>query len=489
MPEYIRLDNNPEPNPFRKAAIFVVHGIGEQALSETAATLRVGFEDTLSLVQPDYAPDSRNNWIVPAPYVYEARWSNYGDVDTLAAELSVMNDGEREYFRRVWENRAVSATASVSWLAKNATRLIWKSRGLARLYYFYLMPLLVFVAASMLLRRSTRRLLADYVNDARIYLSPVGDIEHMIVQRIDRKVGERFLKLLGYDWNFNRLPLDEQLTIAGVWHKFPKIVWVGHSLGTVISYNVISDILHRCVRLRDDIAEGKEDAKKEKAIREVEDSLVAFVTLGSPLDKIAFLFGDDPSPDKESRLRKNTVLRHWPTEYLPENDVTKKQVSEDTSGIEEPQLPRKERDLWKCNGEKRAFWYNFHYTSDPVSGPLDKFTIGENDLVTNIHVKSKQKCINTHKRQWWGISHVGYWKDVPILAHILWLTFDSPFVKHLPLETQSPSVQRVALLTSAALWFVVGTVAALSVIGYLGLATWKVIEPLWELLKSIIAWV
>ncbi len=44
------------PNPFRDTAVYVVHGIGEQRYAETAAELRIGFEDAVDEVEP-------KNWL------------------------------------------------------------------------------------------------------------------------------------------------------------------------------------------------------------------------------------------------------------------------------------------------------------------------------------------------------------------------------------------------------------------------------------------
>ena len=408
MPVQIRRDNKLITNPFREAALSVVHGVGEQEQGETAATLRVGIEDTVPRIQPKHSPGSIDGWIVPEPYIYGGYWANYGDMATMAAAAwKEFTDEEREYFSRVWSKRAISATRSVTWLVGNSLQLIKKGRWIARLYYIYLMPMLWIIAGAMLLHRKSRKLLSNYVNDARLYLEPKGDIEQEIVQRIDRKVGERFLVLLGYDWEFNKLTEKKQFKIATSPHRFRKVTWVAHSLGSVISYNVISDILQQCLQMR------KAGGDKEKASIYIENSLQSFVTLGSPLDKIAFLFGD-------------RVLRKWPMEYLPGGKF----------------------DLWKGqDGQARAFWQNFHYTSDPVSGRLDSFHAGNPDrnLVQNLHPAG---------RRFWGLSHTAYWKDKHILARILHLTFGSPYVKRLPLKLRSALRQRLALAIGAFFWAV-----------------------------------
>ena len=46
------------------------------------------------------------------------------------------------------------------------------------------------------------RILSRALGDVRLYLDPKGEIERVIVQRIDKRVGENFLRLIGLDWNF-----------------------------------------------------------------------------------------------------------------------------------------------------------------------------------------------------------------------------------------------------------------------------------------------
>lgn len=397
IPPCIRKDGQAVDNPFRRAAIFVVHGIGEQDCGETAATLRIALEDTVPAVQPVHGAPDRDFWFVPQPYIYEGHWSDYSNVAaTATGEWADFSEAQKKFFARVWEKRSVSAWRSVTWLIRNGVKLLVKGQGLAKLYYAYLVPLLWGIAVLMLFHSRTRSVLQQFVNDARIYFEPQGDTEREIVQRIDQRVGAAFLGLLGYDWDFEPIPARNWIRIGRTQHKFERVTWVAHSLGTVISYNVIGDILHRSRELRADPA-------KQAACEAIENGLSAFVTIGSPLDKIHFLYGAE-------------VLRPWPAEYLP-------------GGA---------RDLW-AGDVTGGFWQNFHYTSDPIAGPLDAF-----------RDPSRRNLVhNYHTRGWrlWGLAHVLYWSDQHILARILRVTFGD-VVMDRPLRLRSPLLQRLSLLLS-----------------------------------------
>ena len=49
--------NPPQDNPMRRAAIFVVHGMGNQEPVETAITFRNGIEDAIEAILTEHATD------------------------------------------------------------------------------------------------------------------------------------------------------------------------------------------------------------------------------------------------------------------------------------------------------------------------------------------------------------------------------------------------------------------------------------------------
>src|SRR3989338_3697322 len=47
VPPTVKVGGEEKPHPAWRSAIFVVHGMGTQVITETAATLRSGFEDVI----------------------------------------------------------------------------------------------------------------------------------------------------------------------------------------------------------------------------------------------------------------------------------------------------------------------------------------------------------------------------------------------------------------------------------------------------------
>jgi hypothetical protein len=429
IPKSVRRAGVELPNPFLSSSFYVVHGIGDQGMTETAAALRLGFEDAVERIDPrNWVPGAPDNWIVPEPFCYDGFWANYMNIEEIEPTIwNRLSAREREFFPRVWRPRAESTMRTVRWTLLTANILIPKSfvtgRWLATLYYLYLVPAMCVVILAMAIHPRSRKFIRSYLNDVRLYLSPYGDVEKEIVQRIDHLVGQRFLQMLGYDWHLNPLPRDQWIDISGESHRFERVTWVAHSLGSVISYNVIGDILRRCLEVRRNPARKTEDAQR------VEDGLAAFVTLGSPLDKVRFLFG------------AARVLRKWPVEYLP-------------GGA---------HSLWSRPGRDRDFWHNFHYNSDPVSGRLDSFRYGRKNLVANVHPAGLRLP---------GLSHMNYWRDVKVLSRVMDLTFNG-FVKcgKKDLKVRPRWRQHVNAALSAVFWLLILTAAAAAAIyaGWWGL--------------------
>lgn len=130
------------------------------------------------------------------------------------------------------------------------------------------------------------KLITGFLTDVRLYLEPRGLVEKAIVERIDERISEVFCRMIGLDLNFRRLPSDELIEASGERITFERVVWVAHSLGTVISYKLLSDLLHRAAAL-----EQNGDREQKAGVRRFRKALRRFVTMGSPLDKVAFLFG------------------------------------------------------------------------------------------------------------------------------------------------------------------------------------------------------
>jgi hypothetical protein len=430
IPDQIRLGHQDVPNPFRTRALMVVHGIGEQKDTETAVQLRVLMERAVAALQPDL-DGSENAWIVPEPYIFEGYWANYEDLEWLDPDdVATLGPREKEFFTLAWRTMATRGFASWRWLAKMGFRLIMRGSWGLKLFYAFLTLFLLLAGLIILISKRFRHFMTGYVNDARAYLEPKGDAPLETVQLIDHRIGEECLRLFGCDWELDDLPRDPRpgeparnamLTIGGVPHRFDEVVWVGHSLGSVISYNVIGDIFEKCSQVSEayweeldaraaawKAAGGQGDeptelepqhvltAKKRNAER-IFSGLRHFVTLGSPLDKIAFLYSDrdkvkeDDSDDRH--VKHNGVLRQW-THLPPPRTVGARKSDGSVGTFEVP------------------FWLNFFYGGDYVSGPINLFGA---DTATNIHTRGRLRIP--------GYAHVQYWKDREVGAKILEVAF------------------------------------------------------------------
>jgi hypothetical protein len=380
IPSQIKMGGQDISNPFRQCAIYVVHGMGDQRYTDTSAALRLGLEDALLEVDPrNWNPASPNYWVIPEPFVYDGFWGNYADIAQFdPSHWQSFTEREKQFFSRVWSQRAENFDSTWSWFNRQAKALIKRAPGLARLYYAWVLPQVLILVALMRLRRQTRRLVTGYLNDVRLFVEPHGDMEHAIAHQIERSVGEGFLKMLGLDWNFDDLLPCDQVNIGGQPYRFDRVVWLAHSLGTVVSFKVIGDLLRRCLEKR-----AQSPGAPPLNVLRVERGLATFVTIGSPLDKLRYLYG------------QNALLNDWPNEYLPGGAL----------------------DLWKNSDDSpREFWHNFYYTSDPVSGHLDSFVAGTppRNLVSNFHTQGPKLI---------GWAHVSYWSDVEFLKRLMWIAF------------------------------------------------------------------
>ncbi|HSG68791.1 MAG TPA: hypothetical protein VLA12_00165 [Planctomycetaceae bacterium] len=435
-PEQIRVNGREQPNLFRQRAIFVVHGMGEQHVTDSAAALRVGFEDSVPLVDPrHWDAQAENHWYVPQPFIADGHWGNYDKIEEFALDhWQTFNRHEQEFFTRVWRTRAINLSGTWWWFARSAWNLFLKSNWIAKCYYFMILPQLLFLIALLGIYPKTRRVVTGYLNDVRIFIEPRGDMEHAIAHRIEHKVGELFLRVLGLDWNLEPLPNEQKLIVRNKPVTFESVVWVSHSLGTVVSYKVLGDILRLCQRKRNSAADP--DNPPEGVLR-VERSLAAFVTFGSPLDKIKFLY-----PDSE-------VVQDWPAEYLPGG----------------------KHSLWHQEGAEWIFWDNYHYTSDPVSGRLDGFHFDstsdeKSNLVRNFHTKGRKVL---------AYAHISYWKDKHFLTRLLNRSFPDLTEPWPPSnEPRAASTQKIMHFGSAIAYGILLPLAIYALAKY----AWRVAEKL-----------
>jgi len=403
IPDEILKNGTKEPSPFLKNGLFVVHGIGDQKDTDTAVSMRLGIEDSIPKIEPS-KNTSTDSWIVPPPYINDGHWAKYTDLesflDDIREDWNKLSRRQQTFFNNFWAARQKGWFQSWKWVVRQGATLFGRgSLGKKPLYAVLTLLLAVFVMAAGLHPKS-RKFIVLYVNDARLYLEPRGDMELEIVQLIDRRIARRFLGMIGLDIEFGPLEkgtnADKSVVIGGAMHEFEEVTWVAHSLGTIISFNVIGDLLRKCIEIRKD-ADSPDYEQRLAATRKVEKALARFVTLGSPLDKIVFLCAESSSP------HHNTVLRRWPHEYLP-------------GGA---------RDIRFLHGHVRSvdadgfWWLNGFYGSDPISGPL-----GDVERLMGIS-KTDPLIRNISTLRWRPpfASHIKYWTDTGFVTKILEQTY------------------------------------------------------------------
>lgn len=394
-------DSEGNPNPCKQAAVFIVHGMGDQGFADTAIVFREGIEDTVDSMLEE-TPDAN----IPPPYISEGYWANYADFKAhFETEWKHFGEHERQFFEKLWKRRMENIVRTYFWLVRQLLRLCFEKKIRKKvktgrwLGYFGMLPTGIVALTVIFFRHPS--ILSRVLSDVRVYLNPRGFIEASIVQRIDKRVGERFLRLIGLDWEFNPIQKDRQLTIGGEPHSFKYVTWIAHSLGSVVSYNVISDLLARC-------EEFKQKKIKLKEVKKVETALHRFITIGSPLEKIAVLYPQ--------------ALRQWPSSSM-QNFVQPK---------------------------RRRWWTNFFHVLDPVSGVLlaDQFS----GYVQNFHSNVLRIPL---------FAHTSYWHDVPILSYVLSRTFGKTVVNVNPqfYEPENKGIKAMKIL-----FFVVGQIIFIGVI-------------------------
>ena len=396
----------PDSDPSKESAIFVVHGMGKQSWAETSAALRAKMEDALETMLL-----KNKKWEnLPAPFIQEGYWADYDNLKkSFKDEWDRLEDTKHPFFKKLWDSRSLSKIRTFTWFVGQLPRLILDPKVVKNetplTFFIYLMLAVAAPPLLALIILIFPSVMAQVLNDVRIYCSPRGMVERAIVQRIDFRVGEAFLKLLGLDWNFRKLDDKEKYKINGNPVEFKRIFWVAHSLGSVISYNVLSDIFARA----DDLAQNG-DAEQKDGVNKFWNSLQRFITIGSPLDKIAVLFG-------------NKVLRAWPKRMFVKNEEEKNELNKGFKNF------------------LQNWWLNYYHFLDPVSGALSNDIIcPPNQMPNNYHLKNLFRLP--------GLAHVAYWKDKTFLSYLLSRFFGKERVTHKRKKAFHPLV--LALIASIA---------------------------------------
>jgi hypothetical protein len=383
-----------------RTAVFVVHGIGTQKITETAALLRSGFDNVLEDLET-YINEGEQ--AISPPLIRDGYWADYDDIEkTFEAEWKRFSPESQNFFANLWRQRLFSSLGTILWFSWQPLRLLfnrrvfrqtvwWKVPFLYLLYMASLVPIEAILIAALI---RYPRVVHGFLTDVRLYFGPKGITERAIVQRIDFTVRKKFMKTLGLDWDFQPLNQDELLNVTGEKVAFNQVVWVAHSLGTVISYNVLADLMAHADRIERMPPDDPERKVRIAGVKKFRSGLMRFVTLGSPLDKIAVLFPERITP--------------WAEWVQGQN-----------------------------HGSDENWWVNCYHVLDPVSGSLGAESIRRYIKPANFHIG------------FWhlpGYAHLAYWRDRTSLWFVLQQIFPEMFKK-----TVAPKAWRTSVLTLLAL--------------------------------------
>jgi hypothetical protein len=471
-----------------KHAIFVVHGIGAHEAGVTAVGLRNGFEDAMEELRKACGRPWKD---MPATYIKEGYWGDYGDFKDNFPTLWVdMNQASRKYFEELWKKRAESYTRTALWYAWQSARLPWKAltewgdshkgffkkfqdfvyRVFIRLPLYVLVIIVSWVAlVALLVWPRGRRILSTVLGDVRLYVAPNGPGEQAIRQNIDRRVRDLFLQMLGLGYDavhdrFTTLPaanfFDEDpagrklLRVGSVNNqKFEKITWVSHSLGTVVSYNVIADLLCKCETLSKQATNAGQPVPDE--IKRIEAGLYRFYTLGSPLRKINWLFPNN--------------MRPWPAEYFEKYILPNKGL---------PVLPNeKHPEDRTVKYDASQWWLNFRHIWDPVSGPVNRAEMFR--WAGDWH---SPEIVTLP-----GVAHVGYWHTDAITKYILAQTHPNCPGKECAELPRWPQFFFFKILWQLSMMFFLALVAAIAIhaVELVGAKGIHYATPWWDWLVTV----
>ena len=362
--------------------------MGKQGWAETSATLRNNIETTLEKIL-----EKNKKWEnLPAPFIQDGYWADYDDIKkSFNDQWKRFEKAKRPFFRELWESRSLSGIRTFLWLLKQLPLLILNPRvlkdGSIITFFMYLTLLFIGPILFLMIYLLFPSIMSSVLNDVRLYCAPKGMVERAIVQRIDYRVGQSFLKLIGLNWEFRKLDNDNKYKVDSESVEFKRVYWVAHSLGSVISYNVLSDMFNKA----DYLTINGDDEQKEGVDR-FWDSLQRFITIGSPLDKIAVLFGGN-------------VIRPWPKRMYIEDNEDMRKHGNDLKSF---------RNNW---------WLNYYHFLDPVSGALsNKMICPIKQMPNNYHLKNIFRFP--------GLAHVAYWKDKTFLGYLLSRFFGRVRLEH-----------------------------------------------------------
>lgn len=224
------------------------------------------------------------------------------------------------------------------------------SAGLAALY-----GLTRFKTLVSFLKKKLGIVLIDYIGDVAIYTTTDEKSRHFqLRQQILARTQTLFENILNDP-------------------RYDRVIVAGHSLGSVIAY----DVLNR-INIKENVGQMPPLPVKK---------IAGLVTFGSPLDKVALFFGQHAG--RHQHVRRQIMEQLYSFRAVPLDPTPN--VFRVGNPIEQ-----------KLDGFP---WVNYWSSLDPISGYLDFYM-----PLDNVHLDVKG---------WWGTAHVKYWETDAMYADML----------------------------------------------------------------------
>ena len=197
---------------------------------------------------------------------------------------------------------------------------------------------------------AVRQVTIQFFGDVAIYLSPDKVDEHW---RIREEVKRHCCRVT--DNVFRAVSREDGKTR---WH-YGKVVVAGHSLGSVIAYDCLNTLVQRDI------------AKEPESRVGVAARTASLITFGSPLDKVAFIFG---------------------------TKITGRKIREALAGGTQP--------LIISYDYRPGTWVNIHARGDIIGGRLDYYDHPDGEGAS----RRVRNCVDGEAGWFLVTAHTGYWK-------------------------------------------------------------------------------
>lgn len=383
-----------------RTAILVIHGIGEQLPFATLDQFAQGFVRYMTPAgaseeeawpyrltqQATYAdndrgcefclrlthPDSPDGYLD----LHEYYWAFQTENQTSPSEISDwLSDALESFNKHYTEGTELQNRYEARNRGRKMSKLAWLRWGVWAWRVGQVGNAVVSWLPSGVLRALRRA--AETVFPAKLVTDYVGDV--VVYTTTDRK--SRFYGIR------DRILKEAQTKLRALLNEdqYEQVVVVGHSLGTVIGYDVLNKL---------DLA-ANFPQKENQALKGQLTKLKAFFTFGSPLDKVYFFLREQAETNQYIRRQLIDNLRL----FRKQPSIVANHVLVATGPV-----------FVSALGKHALPWLNYYHDNDDISGHLDFY-----EGVQNIHVKHYDEPEDNK----WYRAHSGYWTYAPLYHKVL----------------------------------------------------------------------